>query len=170
MDCVRTLYARGQSTLPVPIVVMKRTCGFPPRSEKRAGRRRRVQIQLQPLGIEVNGNGKVSGVKMVAQKWANRMPKAVAARRLWQVRTYRSGRCGDHGVWFPSTQLEWLAKHSVELDSQGRIIAPKAATTLSRPATRKSLLAAISPWFRSGRYRHRRRSQSGRRLMNWLEV
>lgn len=45
---------------------------------------------------------------------------------------------------FRPHSMEWLAKHSVELDSQGRIIAPKATTTLSRPATRKSLLAAIS--------------------------
>lgn len=29
MDCVRTSVRQGQSTLPVPIVVMKRTCRVP---------------------------------------------------------------------------------------------------------------------------------------------
>lgn len=42
------------------------------------------KFNIQPLGIEVNGNGKVSGVKMVRTEMANRMPKAVAARRSWQ--------------------------------------------------------------------------------------
>lgn len=50
MDCVRTSVRRERSTLPVPIVVMKRTCGFPPRSEKRARRRCRVQIQCPATG------------------------------------------------------------------------------------------------------------------------
>ncbi len=58
--CVRPC-ARERSTLPVPIVVIREHAGFPPRSEKRAGRRRRVKFNVQPLGIEVNGNGKVSG-------------------------------------------------------------------------------------------------------------
>lgn len=50
MDCVRTSVRQVQSTLPVPIVVMKRTCQVPPRSEKRAGRRCRVQIQHPATG------------------------------------------------------------------------------------------------------------------------
>ncbi len=170
MDCVRTSVRQGQSTLPVPIVVMKRTCRVPAGSEKRAGRRRRVQIQRPAAGIEVNGNGKVSGVKMVRTEMGNRMPKAVAARRLWQVPNISSGRCGDHGVWFPSTQHGMAGKHSVELDSQGRIIAPEGSDKLSRPATRKSLLAAISSVVPTGRYRHRRRSQSGRRHYELAEV
>lgn len=43
------------------------------------------KFNVQPLGIEVNGNGKVSGVKMVRTEMGEPMPKAVAARRLWQV-------------------------------------------------------------------------------------
>ncbi len=85
MDCVRTSVRRERSTLPVPIVVMKRTCQFPPRSENAREEGVEFKFNVQPLGIEVNGNGKVSGVKWYVPKWANRMPKAVAARRSWQV-------------------------------------------------------------------------------------
>lgn len=53
----------------------------------------------------MNGNGKVSGVKMVRTEMGE--PDAKGRRRAEIVAgsgTYRSGRCSDHGVWFPSTQ------------------------------------------------------------------
>ncbi len=86
MDCVRTSVRQGAKHV---------TCAYRRDEENMPGSRREVKnareegvefkFNVQPLGIEVNGNGKVSGVKMVRTKWANRMPKAVAARRSLQV-------------------------------------------------------------------------------------
>lgn len=45
---------------------------------------------------------------------------------------------------FRPHSMEWLAKHSVELDSQGRIIAPERSDNAFRPATRKSSPVATS--------------------------
>lgn len=103
------------------------------------------KFNVQPLGIEVNGNGKVSGVKMVRTEMGE--PDAKGRRRAEIVAGSEHIVPADAVIMafgFRPHNMEWLAKHSVELDSQGRIIARKAATTPSRPATRKSLLAAIS--------------------------
>lgn len=103
------------------------------------------KFNVQPLGIEVNGNGKVSGVKMVRTEMGE--PDAKGRRRAEIVAGSEHIVPADAVIMafgFRPHNMEWLAKHSVELDSQGRIIAPKTTTTLSRPATRKSLLAAIS--------------------------
>lgn len=103
------------------------------------------KFNVQPLGIEVNGNGKVSGVKMVRTEMGE--PDAKGRRRAEIVAGSEHIVPADAVIMafgFRPHNMEWLAKHSVELDSQGRIIARKAATTLSRPATRKSLLAVIS--------------------------
>lgn len=93
----------------------------------------------------MNGNGKVSGVKMVRTEMGE--PDAKGRRRAEIVAGSEHIVPADAVIMafgFRPHNMEWLAKHSVELDSQGRIIAPEAATTPSRPATRKSLLAAIS--------------------------
>lgn len=124
---------------------MKRTCQFPPRSENAREEGVEFKFNVQPLGIEVNGNGKVSGVKMVRTEMGE--PDAKGRRRAEIVAGSEHIVPADAVIMafgFRPHSMEWLAKHSVELDSQGRIIAPKATTTLSRPATRKSLLAAIS--------------------------
>ena len=103
------------------------------------------KFNVQPLGIEVNGNGKVSGVKMVRTEMGE--PDAKGRRRAEIVAGSEHIVPADAVIMafgFRPHNMEWLAKHSVELDSQGRIIAPEGSDNASRPATRKSLLAAIS--------------------------
>ncbi|MCG7106693.1 NAD-binding protein, partial [Pseudomonas aeruginosa] len=66
MDCVRTSVRQGAKHV---------TCAYRRDEENMPGSRREVKnareegvefkFNIQPLGIEVNGNGKVSGVKMV---------------------------------------------------------------------------------------------------------
>lgn len=103
------------------------------------------KFNVQPLGIEVNGNGKVSGVKMVRTEMGE--PDAKGRRRAEIVAGSEHIVPADAVIMafgFRPHSMEWLAKHSVELDSQAASSLRKATTTLSRPATRKSLLAAIS--------------------------
>ena len=81
---------------------------------------------MQPLGIEVNANGKVSGVKMARTEMGQ--PDAKGRRRAEIVPGSEHVVPADAVVMafgFRPHSMEWLAKHSVELDSQGRIIAPE---------------------------------------------
>ncbi|STK94787.1 glutamate synthase (NADPH) small subunit [Escherichia coli] len=76
----------------------------------------------------MNGNGKVSGVKMVRTEMGE--PDAKGRRRAEIVAGSEHIVPADAvimGVCFRPHNMEWLAKHSVELDSQGRIIAPEGS-------------------------------------------
>lgn len=161
MDCVRTSVRQGAKHV---------TCAYRRDEENMPGSRREVKnareegvefkFNVQPLGIEVNGNGKVSGVKMVRTEMGE--PDAKGRRRAEIVAgsgTYRSGRCSDHGVWFPSTQ------HGMAGKTQRR-----AGFTRPhhRPGRQRQRLPdqqpenlcwrRYRPWFRSGGNRYCRRS------------
>ncbi len=82
------------------------------------------QLTFNRWALEVNANGKVSGVKMVrALKWANRMPKAVGGSRDVAGSEHVVRLSGGDGVWFSSTA--WNGWRNAELDCRGRIIAPE---------------------------------------------
>ena len=84
------------------------------------------QFNVQPLGVEVNANGKVCGVKMARTEMGE--PDAKGRRRAEIVAGSEHVVPADAVVLafgFRPHSMEWLAKHSVELDSQGRIIAPE---------------------------------------------
>jgi glutamate synthase (NADPH/NADH) small chain len=86
------------------------------------------QFNIQPLGVEVNANGKVSGVKMARTEMGQ--PDAKGRRRAEIVAGSEHVIPADAVVMafgFRPHSMEWLAKHSVELDSQGRIIAPEGS-------------------------------------------
>ena len=80
MDCVRTSVRQGAKHV---------TCAYRRDEENMPGSRREVKnareegvefkFNVQPLGIEVNGNGKVSGVKMVRTEMGE--PDAKGRRR-----------------------------------------------------------------------------------------
>ncbi|ENX6939465.1 glutamate synthase subunit GltD, partial [Escherichia coli] len=80
MDCVRTSVRQGAKHV---------TCAYRRDEENMPGSRREVKnareegvefkFNIQPLGIEVNGNGKVSGVKMVRTEMGE--PDAKGRRR-----------------------------------------------------------------------------------------
>lgn len=92
MDCVRTSIRRGATHV---------TCAYRRDEENMPGSRREVknareegvefQFNVQPLGIEVNANGKVSGVKMVRTEMGE--PDAKGRRRAEIVAG--SGACGS---------------------------------------------------------------------------
>ena len=74
----------------------------------------------------MNANGKVCGVKMARTEMGE--PDAKGRRRAEIVAGYEHVVPADAVVLafgFRPRGMEWLAKHSVELDSQGRIIAPE---------------------------------------------
>jgi glutamate synthase (NADPH/NADH) small chain len=86
MDCVRTSIRQNAAHV---------ICAYRRDEENMPGSKREVknareegvefQFNVQPLGIEVNANGKVSGVKMARTEMGHRMRKAVVARRSWPV-------------------------------------------------------------------------------------
>ncbi len=174
MDCVRTsVRRRERSTLPVPIVVMKRTCQGSRREVKNA-REEGVEFKfnVQPLGIEVNGNGKVSGVKMVRTEMGE--PDAKGRRRAEIVAGSEHIVPADAVIMafgFRPHNMEWLAKHSVELDSQGRIIAPEGSDNAFQTSNPKIFAGGdivrgsdlVVTAIAEGR-----KAADG--IMNWLEV
>ncbi|HBC80456.1 MAG TPA: glutamate synthase small subunit, partial [Escherichia sp.] len=129
MDCVRTSIRQGATHV---------ICAYRRDEENMPGSRREVknareegvefQFNVQPLGVEVNANGKVSGVKMVRTEMG--APDAHGRRRAEIVAGSEHVVPADAVVMafgFRPHSMSWLAQHSVELDSQGRIIAPEGS-------------------------------------------
>ncbi len=145
MDCVRTSVRQNAAHV---------ICAYRRDEENMPGSKREVknareegvefQFNVQPLGVEVNANGKVCGVKMARTEMGQ--PDAKGRRRAEIVPGSEHVVPADAVVMafgFRPHSMEWLAKHSVELDSA--VLSPrKAAKTPSRPATRKSSPVAIS--------------------------
>lgn len=151
---------------------MKRTCQFPPRSENAREEGVEFKFNIQPLGIEVNGNGKVSGVKMVRTEMGE--PDAKGRRRAEIVAGSEHIVPADAVIMafgFRPHNMEWLAKHSVELDSQGRIIAPEGSDNAFQTSNPKIFAGGdivrgsdlVVTAIAEGR-----KAADG--IMNWLEV
>ena len=129
MDCVRTSIRQNAAHV---------ICAYRRDEENMPGSKREVknareegvefQFNVQPLGIEVNANGKVCGVKMARTEMGQ--PDAKGRRRAEIVAGSEHVVPADAVVMafgFRPHSMEWLAKHSVELDSQGRVIAPEGS-------------------------------------------
>ena len=129
MDCVRTSIRQNATHV---------ICAYRRDEENMPGSKREVknareegvefQFNVQPLGIEVNANGKVCGVKMARTEMGQ--PDAKGRRRAEIVAGSEHVVPADAVVMafgFRPHSMEWLAKHSVELDSQGRVIAPEGS-------------------------------------------
>ncbi|VFS93304.1 Glutamate synthase [NADPH] small chain [Raoultella planticola] len=106
MDCVRTSVRQGATHV---------ICAYRRDEENMPGSKREVknareegvefQFNVQPLGVEVNANGKVCGVKMARTEMGQ--PDAKGRRRAEIVAGSEHvvpGRCGGDGVWFPPAQ------------------------------------------------------------------
>jgi glutamate synthase (NADPH/NADH) small chain len=103
------------------------------------------QFNVQPLGVEVNANGKVCGVKMARTEMGQ--PDAKGRRRAEIVAGSEHVVPADAVVMafgFRPHSMEWLAKHALSWILRAVLLRRKAMKTRSRPATRKSLPAAIS--------------------------
>ncbi|WP_187487531.1 glutamate synthase small subunit [Duffyella gerundensis] len=127
MDCVRTSIRQGATHV---------TCAYRRDEENMPGSRREVknareegvefQFNLQPLGVEINANGRVSGVKVARTEMGQ--PDEHGRRRAEIVPGSEHLLPADAVVMafgFRPHKMNWLSDFSVELDGQGRIIAPE---------------------------------------------
>ncbi|WP_117235882.1 FAD-dependent oxidoreductase [Vibrio maerlii] len=126
MDCVRTSIRQGAD---------KVICAYRRDEENMPGSRREVKnareegvnfmFNLQPMGIEVDANGKVVGVKVV--KTALGEPDDAGRRRPEPVAGSEHVLDADVVIMafgFQPHQMSWLEPYNVDLDQWGRIRAP----------------------------------------------
>jgi len=129
MDCVRTSIRQGATHV---------TCAYRRDEENMPGSRREVKnareegvefkFNLQPLSIELNSSGRVSGIRMARTELG--APDAQGRRRAEIVAGSEHVMEADAVVMafgFRTHKMEWLAAHDVELDTQGRIVAPEGS-------------------------------------------
>ncbi|MEH0371771.1 FAD-dependent oxidoreductase [Vibrio mimicus] len=130
MDCVRTSIRQGASRV---------ICAYRRDEENMPGSRREVKnakeegvefmFNLQPLAIEVNAHGQVTGVKVV--KTALGEPDAAGRRKPEPVTGSEHVLPADAVIMafgFLPHKMAWLEPFDVELDQWGRIKAPAQQT------------------------------------------
>nr|WP_158118840.1 FAD-dependent oxidoreductase [Vibrio cidicii] len=126
MDCVRTSIRQGASRV---------ICAYRRDEENMPGSRREVKnakeegvefmFNLQPLGIEVDAAGSVTGVKVVQTALGE--PDEAGRRRPEPVAGSEHILPADAVIMafgFQPHQMSWLEPYGVELDQWGRIKAP----------------------------------------------
>ena len=127
MDCVRTSIRQGATQV---------TCAYRRDEENMPGSKREVKnareegvefmFNLQPLSLELNSSGRVCGVKMVRTELGE--PDAAGRRIAQPIAGSEHVLDADAVVMafgFRPHSMSWLAEHDVNLDKQGRIIAPE---------------------------------------------
>ncbi len=130
MDCVRTSIRQGAT---------KVSCAYRRDEANMPGSRKEVQnareegveflFNLQPLGIEVNAQGKVIGVKVVTTQLG--APDAKGRRSPEPVPGSEQVLPADAVViafGFQPSPPQWLVDMGVELDSKGRVVASEKST------------------------------------------
>lgn len=130
MDCVRTSIRQGAT---------KVSCAYRRDEANMPGSRKEVQnareegveflFNLQPLGIEVNAEGKVIGVKVVTTQLG--APDAKGRRSPEPVPGSEQVLPADAVViafGFQPSPPQWLVDMGVELDSKGRVVASEKST------------------------------------------
>ena len=129
MDCVRTSIRQGATQV---------TCAYRRDEENMPGSKREVKnareegvefmFNLQPLSLELNSSGRVCGVKMVRTELGE--PDAAGRRIAQPIAGSEHVLDADAVVMafgFRPHSMSWLAEHDVNLDKQGRIIAPEGS-------------------------------------------
>ncbi|PHM36099.1 glutamate synthase small subunit [Xenorhabdus innexi] len=129
MDCVRTAVRQGASHV---------ICAYRRDEDNMPGSRREVknareegvnfQFNLQPIRVETNNNGHVRGVRM-AQTQLGEMD-ANGRRQAEIIPDSEFVIDADAVVMafgFKPHTMKWLSEHQVNLDRQGRIIAPDSS-------------------------------------------
>ena len=127
MDCVRTSIRQGAKHV---------VCAYRRDEANMPGSRREVKnakeegvnfmFNLQPLGLEVDAQGKVNGVKVV--KTALGEPDEAGRRRPEPVPGSEHILEADAVIMafgFQPHRMEWLEPFGVDLDQWGRIKAPQ---------------------------------------------
>lgn len=129
MDCVRTSIRQGATDV---------TCAYRRDEANMPGSKREVKnareegvaflFNVQPLSIEVDQNGRVTGIKMVKTELGE--PDNKGRRSAVIIEGSEFVLPADAVIMafgFKPHAMPWLAEHSIELDKQGRIIAPEHA-------------------------------------------
>jgi glutamate synthase (NADPH) small chain len=129
MDCVRTSVRQGATQV---ICAYRRDEANMPGSKREVKNAREegvdFQFNLQPLSIELNSAGRVAGVKMVRTQLG--APDANGRQTAEQVPGSEHVIDADAVVMafgFRPHRMDWLAAHDVQLDKQGRILAPEGS-------------------------------------------
>ena len=127
MDCVRTSIRQG---------AIEVTCAYRRDEANMPGSKREVknakeegaqfQFNVQPLSIEINNTGQVTGVKMVRTELGQ--PDANGRRSPVIIEGSEFILPADAVIMafgFRPHSMPWLAEHGVDFDDKGRIIAPE---------------------------------------------
>jgi glutamate synthase (NADPH/NADH) small chain len=129
MDCVRTSVRQGATQV---VCAYRRDEANMPGSKREVKNAREegvdFQFNLQPLSIELNSAGRVAGVKMVRTQLG--APDANGRQAAEQVPGSEHVIDADAVVMafgFRPHRMDWLAAHDVQLDKQGRIVAPEGS-------------------------------------------
>ncbi|MGF1834108.1 FAD-dependent oxidoreductase [Photobacterium sanguinicancri] len=127
MDCVRTSVRQGASSV---ICAYRRDEANMPGSKREVKNAREEGVNfmfnLQPLGIEIDQTGRVTGVKVV--KTALGAPDDAGRRRPEPVAGSEHIIKADAVIMafgFQPHAMPWLSDYNVELDQWGRIQAPQ---------------------------------------------
>ncbi len=160
MDCVRTSVRQGAKHVTCAYRRDEEHAGFPPRSENAREEGVEFKFNVQPLGIEVNGNGKVSGVKMVRTEMGE--PDAKGRRRAEIVAGSEHIVPADAVIMafgFRPHNMEWWQNTASRLDSQRPHHRPgRQRQRLPDQQPENLCWRRYRPWFRSGGDRYCRRS------------
>ncbi|WP_392561449.1 FAD-dependent oxidoreductase [Orbus sturtevantii] len=128
MDCVRTSIRQGASNV---------TCAYRRDEANMPGSKREVKnsreegaaflFNVQPVSIEIDNNGQVTGIKMVKTQLGE--PDNHGRRLAIAIEGSDFVLPADAVIMafgFKPHSLPWLEQHNIELDKQGRIIAPES--------------------------------------------
>jgi len=129
MDCVRTSIRQGATNV---ICAYRRDEANMPGSRREVKNAREegvdFQFNLQPLGVEIDGSGRVIGVKMVRTEMG---PADAAGRQQAQPVVGSEHVIAADAVilafGFRPHSMPWLDEFNVEFDATGRIVAPETA-------------------------------------------
>lgn len=127
MDCVRTSIRQGATQV---------TCAYRRDEANMPGSKREVknareegvefQFNVQPISIEIDSAGQVTGVKMVKTELGE--PDSKGRRSAVVIDGSEFVLPADAVVMafgFKPHAMPWLSEHNIALDQQGRIIAPE---------------------------------------------
>ncbi|WP_392566023.1 FAD-dependent oxidoreductase [Utexia brackfieldae] len=127
MDCVRTAVRQGAANV---------TCAYRRDEENMPGSKREVKnaleegvnflFNVQPVSLELDQQGHICGIRMVKTVLAE--PDMQGRRRPVIVENSEYLLPADAVIMafgFKPHQMDWLAPFNVELDAQGRVIAPE---------------------------------------------
>lgn len=127
MDCVRTSIRQGATEV---------TCAYRRDEANMPGSKREVKnakeegaaflFNVQPLSIEIDQQGQVTGIKMVKTELGQ--PDNEGRRSAVAINGSEFVLPADAVIMafgFKPHSMLWLAEHHIELDKQGRIIAPE---------------------------------------------